>query len=154
LADVVWGELDALFIDLPPGTGDEPLSVAQLLPDLDGVVVVTIPSEVSQLVVKKAITFARRVGLPVIGVVENMGEFVCPDCGAKTAIFQSGGGKRIAEETGVPFLGSIPLDPKVSAISDKGVPFIVENTDSAATKSFMEIVEKIEAFLKNKEKSA
>jgi ATP-binding protein involved in chromosome partitioning len=154
LADVVWGELDALFIDLPPGTGDEPLSVAQLLPELDGVVVVTIPSEVSQLVVKKAITFARRVGLPVIGVVENMGEFVCPDCGAKTAIFQSGGGKRIAEETGVPFLGSIPLDPKISAISDKGVPFIVENADSAAAKSFMEIVGKVEAFLESREKSA
>ena len=154
LADVVWGELDALFIDLPPGTGDEPLSVAQLLPDLDGVVIVTIPSEVSQLVVKKAITFARRLSMPIIGVVENMGEFVCPDCGAKTAIFQSGGGKRIAEETDVPFLGSIPLDPKISAVSDRGVPFIVENPDSPAAMSFMEIVGKVESFLEGRAKSA
>ena len=151
LSDVVWGDLDALFIDLPPGTGDEPLSVAQLLPEIDGVVIVTIPSEVSQLVVKKAVTFARRLGMPIIGVMENMSEFVCPNCGTRVDIFQSKGGKRIAEETNIPLLGSIPIDPKISETSDMGVPFIVENTSSTATKAFMEIAGKVEDFLKNKE---
>ena len=98
LSDIIWGELDILFIDLPPGTGDEPLSVAQLLPEMDGVVIVTIPSEVSQIVIKKAVSFARTIGIPIIGIVENMNGFVCPKCGAKSDIFQSGGGLKISEE--------------------------------------------------------
>jgi len=151
LSDIVWGDLDVLFIDLPPGTGDEPLSVAQLLPEMDGVIIVTIPSEVSQIVVKKAVTFARRLGMPIVGVIENMSGFVCPHCGAKVDIFQSGGGKKIAEELEIPFLGSIPIDQKISEASDKGTPFIIEHADSAASKAFMEIVQKVEAFLKNKE---
>jgi len=121
LSDIVWGELDLLLIDLPPGTGDEPLSVAQLLPEMDGVIIVTIPSEVSQIVVKKAVTFARRLGMPIIGVVENMSGFVCPNCGAKIDIFQSGGGMRIAEELKIPFLGSIPIDQKICEDADKGM---------------------------------
>lgn len=153
LSDIVWGELDILLIDLPPGTGDEPLSVAQLLPELDGVIIVTIPSEVSQIVVKKAVTFARRLGMPIIGVVENMSGFVCPNCGAKVDIFRSGGGMKIAEELAIPFLGSIPIDQKISEASDKGTPFIVMYGDSPASKAFMEIVEKVEEFLKNKEKA-
>jgi len=148
LSDIVWGNLDFLLIDLPPGTGDEPLSVAQLLPEMDGVVIVTIPSEVSQIVVKKAVTFARKLGLPIIGIVENMSGFVCPKCGAKVDIFMSGGGQKISEELGVPFLGSIPIDQKVCEDSDKGVPFIIEHADSPASKAFMEIVKRIEAFLK------
>jgi len=151
LSDIVWGDLDVLFIDLPPGTGDEPLSVAQLLPEMDGVIIVTIPSEVSQIVVKKAVTFARRLGMPIVGVIENMSGFICPHCGAKVDIFQSGGGKKIAEELEIPFLGSIPIDQKISEASDKGTPFIIEHADSAASKAFMEIVQKVEAFLKNKE---
>lgn len=150
LSDIVWGDLDFLLIDLPPGTGDEPLSVAQLLPEMDGVVIVTIPSEVSQIVVKKAVTFARKLGLPIIGIVENMSGFVCPECGAKIDIFMSGGGQKISEELSVPFLGSIPIDQKVCEDSDKGVPFIIEHSDSDASKAFMEIVEKIENFLKTK----
>lgn len=150
LSDITWGDLDILFIDLPPGTGDEPLSVAQLLPEMDGVVIVTIPSEVSQVVVKKAITFARRLGMPIIGIIENMSGFICPHCGGKVDIFQSGGGKKIAEESGVTFLGSIPIDQKICEDSDKGMSFIVEHADSPASKAFMEIVEKIDAFLKNK----
>jgi ATP-binding protein involved in chromosome partitioning len=148
LSDIVWGELDFLFIDLPPGTGDEPLSIAQLLPDLDGVVIVTMPSQLSSSVVRKAITFAERLNMPIIGVVENMSGFVCPHCGEKTEIFQSGGGKKMAEEAGVPFLGSIPIDPKVSVDSDKGHPFVVADKDSAAAKAFIEIVKKVEAYLK------
>jgi len=148
LSDIVWGELDFLFIDLPPGTGDEPLSIAQLLPDLDGVVIVTMPSQLSSSVVKKAITFAERLNMPIIGVVENMSGFICPHCGKKTEIFQSGGGKKMAQDAGVPFLGSIPIDPKVGVDSDRGHPFVVADKDSAAANAFMEIVKKVEASLK------
>jgi len=154
LSDIVWGDLDILFIDLPPGTGDEPLSVAQLLPEMDGVVIVTIPSEVSQVVVKKAVTFARRLGMPIIGVIENMSGFICPHCGGQVDIFQSGGGKKIAEESGIAFLGSVPIDQKICEGADKGTSFIVECADSPASKAFMEIVEKIDAFLKSKEDTA
>jgi ATP-binding protein involved in chromosome partitioning len=153
LSDVVWGELDVLFIDLPPGTGDEPLSVAQLLPDIDGVIIVTMPSELSRAVVKKAIEFAQRLGMPIIGVVENMSGYICPTCGDKIDIFRSGGGKKMAEETGVPFLGSIPIDPKIGVDSDKGVPFVIEHADSLGAKAFVEIVQKVEAYLNEKENS-
>jgi len=153
LSDIVWGELDILFIDLPPGTGDEPLSIAQLLPEIDGVIIVTMPSELSRAVVKKAITFAQRLGLPIIGVVENMSGFVCPGCGEKIDIFQSGGGKKMAEETGTQFLGSIPIDPQVSMDSDKGSPFVIQHADSPAAKAFVEIVKKVESYLKEKEKT-
>jgi ATP-binding protein involved in chromosome partitioning len=148
LTDVVWGELDVLFIDLPPGTGDEVLSIAQLLPNIDGVVIVTMPGELSHAIVKKAITFTERLYMPVIGVVENMSGYVCPSCGEELEIFQKGAGAKMAEEAGVPFLGKIPIDPKVSASSDKGVPFVISNPDSFASKAFVEIVEKVEAYLK------
>jgi ATP-binding protein involved in chromosome partitioning len=152
LSDVNWGELDFLFIDLPPGTGDEPLSVAQLLPDMDGVVIVTMPSELSSSIVKKAITFAERLKMPIIGVVENMSGFICPHCGRKTEIFRSGGGKKMAQETGVPFLGSVPIDPEVGVDSDKGTPFMFAHKDSAAAKAFMEIVKNVDKYLKKKQK--
>jgi ATP-binding protein involved in chromosome partitioning len=153
LSDIVWGELDVLFIDLPPGTGDEPLSIAQFLPDIDGVVIVTMPSELSRAVVKKAITFAQRLGMPIIGVVENMSGYICPSCGEKIDIFQSGGGKKMAEEAGVPFLGSLPIDPKIGVASDRGSPFVIEHADSPAAKAFIAIVEKVEAYLKEREGS-
>jgi len=149
LSDVTWGDLDYLLVDLPPGTGDEPLSVMQLIPNLDGVVIVTMPSEVSEAVVKKSVTFAKQVGVPVIGVIENMSGFVCPDCGAKVDVFKAGGGKRIAEDMTIPYLGSIPLDPKICNDSDCGLSFIVENRNSPATKVFLEIVKKIDQFLEN-----
>ncbi|MGD6807962.1 MAG: Mrp/NBP35 family ATP-binding protein [Candidatus Bathyarchaeia archaeon] len=150
LTEVVWGELDYLFIDLPPGTGDEPLSVAQLLPEMDGVVIVTMPSQLSSGIVKKAVTFAERLNMKTIGVVENMSGFICPHCGEKTEIFGSGGGEKMSTDVGVPFLGSIPIDPKVGVDADKGAPFVVSNKDSAASKAFNEIVEKVEAFIENK----
>jgi len=150
LSDIVWGELDFLFIDLPPGTGDEPLSVMQLLPEMDGVVIVTIPSEVSQDVVKKAVTFSRMLNVPVIGIIENMSGFVCPQCGVQIDIFKTGGGEKISKDLDVPFLGKIPIDPRVCEDSDKGLPFVVEDVNSPATKAFMTIVEKIENHLKEK----
>jgi ATP-binding protein involved in chromosome partitioning len=151
LSDIMWGELDVLFIDLPPGTGDEPLSVAQLLPEMDGVIIATIPSEVSQIVVKKAITFARRLNMPIIGVVENMSGYVCPHCGMKSDIFGSGGGQNVAKELNIAFLGSVPMDPKISANSDKGLPFVIENPDSPASKNFTEFAHKIEDYLQSRE---
>jgi ATP-binding protein involved in chromosome partitioning len=147
LTEIIWGDLDILFIDLPPGTGDEPLSIAQLLPEMDGVVIVTMPTDLSRVIVEKAITFAQRLKMPVIGVVENMSGFICPHCGKKTEIFQSGGGKKIAMETGAQYLGSIPIDPKVSLDADKGSPFVIAHKDSEAAKAFAEIVAKVEAFI-------
>jgi ATP-binding protein involved in chromosome partitioning len=150
LSDITWGELEFLFIDLPPGTGDEPLSIMQLIPDMDGVVIVTIASEVSQIVVKKAVTFSMKLGIPVIGVIENMSGFVCPKCGAEIDIFKVGGGKKIAEDLSIPFLGSIPIDPEICRDSDNGMPFITEHANSPAAKAFAEIVKKIEHFLKQR----
>jgi len=154
LSDVTWGNLDYLFIDLPPGTGDEPLSIMQLIPGMDGVIIVTMPSDVSQSVVRKAVTFAKQIGVPIIGIIENMSGFVCPDCGAKVNIFRSGGGKKIADDLSVPYLGSIPLDPKICNDSDNGLPFIVQNKTSPATQAFEEIVKKIKQFLESKTPSA
>jgi len=147
LSDIMWGELEFLFIDLPPGTGDEPLSVMQLIPDMDGVIIVTIPSEVSQVVVRKAVIFAKQMNVPVIGIIENMSGFVCPKCGTETNIFKAGGGQKIAEDLSVPFLGSIPIDPEICSDSDNGKPFIIGHMDSHASKAFAEIVKKIEHFL-------
>ena len=148
LSDIAWGELDFLFIDLPPGTGDEPLSVMQLIPDIDGVIIVTLPSEVSQAVVKKAITFAKQLGVPVIGIIENMSGFVCPECGAELDIFKAGGGKKIAKDLSVPYLGKIPIDPAICVDSDSGTPFVAENPVSPTVKAFTEILIKIKQFLK------
>jgi len=148
LSDIMWGDLEFLFIDLPPGTGDEPMSIMQLLPEMDGVVIVTIPSEVSQEVVKKAVTFSRKLNIPIIGILENMSGFVCPKCGAEYDIFGAGGGQKIADDLDVPFLGKIPIDPQICVDSDRGTPFVLEHRDSKSTKAFMEIVVRIKEFLK------
>jgi ATP-binding protein involved in chromosome partitioning len=113
LGDIDWGKLDFLFIDLPPGTGDEPLTIAQSIPNITGAIIVTIPSEVSQIVVRRAVGFCRVLNIPIIGVVENMSGFVCPNCGAEVDIFMRGGGERIALEMGLDFLGRIPLDRRL-----------------------------------------
>jgi len=144
LSEIAWGDLDYLLIDLPPGTGDEPLSVLQLLPEMDGVIIVTIPSEVSEDVVRKAVTFARKMGVPILGIVENMSDVVCPHCGERFEVFGDGGGERVSNDMGIPLLGKIPLDPRVSAAMDAGTPFIVAQPDTPAAKEFGYIVEKIE----------
>jgi ATP-binding protein involved in chromosome partitioning len=142
LSDVDWGELDWLIIDSPPGTGDEPLSVAQLIP-ATGAVVVTTPQEVSLLDSRKAIAFAQRLNLKILGIIENMSGMICPHCGKQIDIFKEGGGKRAAMELGIPFLGKIPFDPQIVASGDEGKPFIADNPDSEASRAFMDIVEKI-----------
>jgi ATP-binding protein involved in chromosome partitioning len=112
------------------------------------VIIVTIPSEVSQIVVKKAITFAKQLGVPVIGIIENMSGFVCPECGAEIDIFKAGGGKQIAKDLSVPYLGKIPIDPAICVDSDSGTPFVAENRASPTVEAFAEIITKIKQFLK------
>ncbi|MCG9479395.1 MAG: Mrp/NBP35 family ATP-binding protein [Actinomycetia bacterium] len=120
LTDVQWGKLDYLIIDSPPGTGDEPLSIAQLMPDITGGIVVTTPQKIATMDARKSIRFAQQLKLPYIGVVENMSGFLCPHCGKRIDIFKTGGGQEIAKELGVDFLGRIPYDPKVMSLSDEG----------------------------------
>ncbi len=148
LSDVDWGELDYLVIDLPPGTSDEPLSIAQEIPDADGAVVVTTPQEVSLLDVRKSINFAKAVNLPILGVVENMSGLVCPHCGKEIDVFKVGGGEAAAKELGLPFLGRIPLDPQIVVGGDAGKPFVLEHPDSPAAKAFQAIVKNLKAQLK------
>lgn len=124
LKDVAWGELDYLIIDSPPGTGDEPLSVCQLIDLLAGAVIVTTPQKVAAVDVRKSITFCRQLKVPVLGVVENMSGFACPKCGEVTPIFRSNGGKNLALEMGVPFLGKIPLDPQIGEACDAGRAYL------------------------------
>ncbi|MCK4263981.1 MAG: Mrp/NBP35 family ATP-binding protein [Candidatus Aminicenantes bacterium] len=139
LADVDWGELDWLIIDSPPGTGDEPLSVAQLIP-ATGAIIVTTPQEVSLMDSRKAIAFARKLNLKILGIIENMSGMVCPYCGKKIDVFKEGGGQKAAIELGVPFLGKIPLDPQIVTLGDEGKSFINTQPNSDASQSFMKIV--------------
>jgi ATP-binding protein involved in chromosome partitioning len=150
LSDANWGELDYLVIDAPPGTGDEPLSVCQLIKDITGAIIVTTPQEVSLLDVRKSISFIEKLNVRLIGIVENMSGFVCPGCGKKTDIFKTGGGKRIAEELKIPFLGSIPLEGDIVKASDEGKPFMDLDSKIECKKKFEEIVEKIIAITKRK----
>jgi len=142
LSDVAWGNLDWLVIDSPPGTGDEPLSIAQLIP-ATGALIVTTPQEVSLLDSSKAVNFARKLGLSIYGIVENMSGLICPHCGKVINLFKEGGGERLAQELDVPFLGKIPIDPKIVELGDDGKPFVVYYPESQASKAFELIVDKI-----------
>jgi ATP-binding protein involved in chromosome partitioning len=140
LKDVEWGELDYLIIDSPPGTGDEPLAIIQLLEKADGAVVVTTPQEVAISDVRKSITFCRSLDLPVLGVLENMSGFVCPKCGERTDIFKAGGGENMAIAMNVPFLGRIPIDPQIVEACDSGQPYVDTYRQSQAARAFQEAV--------------
>ncbi len=142
LAYTDWGELDYLLVDLPPGTGDEQLTVVQLVRNLTGVIVVTIPSQVSKYVVVKAISFAEKLGTRVLGIVENMSYFVCPD-GSRHYIFGQGVGEELAREYGVPLLARIPLDPRISRAADEGVPFFLKYPDSPAAREILELARRL-----------
>jgi Mrp family chromosome partitioning ATPase len=122
LSDVDWGELDYLIIDSPPGTGDEPLAVCQAIGKMDGAVIVTTPQETALVNVRRSVRFCSLLNLPVLGVIENMAGFVCPHCGQVTHVFSRGGGSSMADKAGVPFLGSIPLDPAIVEAGDSGRP--------------------------------
>jgi len=124
VTDVSWGDLDYLVVDCPPGTGDEPLSVAQLLGKIDGAIIITTPQQLAVVDVKKCITFCKQLNLPVLGVIENMSGFICPHCSNQIDIFKGDGGKQMARDFGVPFLGSIPIDSNLADACDSGRPFI------------------------------
>lgn len=143
ISDVEWGDLDFLIIDLPPGTGDEPLSVTHIMGQLDGSVIVTTPQEVALLDARKSITFSRKINVEALGIVENMSGFVCPHCGEKTEIFKTGGGQKAAKELDVDFLGSVPLDPQIVTQGDDGTPYVEKNPNSPVTQAFQMIAEKI-----------
>ena len=151
IGDFDWGELDYLIIDLPPGTGDEPLSIAQLIPNSTGAVIVTTPQDVALLSVRKSINFVKKMNMPIVGIVENMSSFRCPYCNKEIDIFKTGGGQKASKDFQVPFLGKVPLDPKIVITGDSGEPFLIKNANTDAGKSFTQIVEKIEEIVnKNK----
>ncbi len=143
LSDFQWGDLDFLVVDLPPGTGDEPLSVAQLISDLEGAIIVTTPQKVALLDGRKCVDFTRQIKVTVVGLVENMSGFSCPHCGKEIEIFKPGGGEAAAKELGIPFLGRIPLDPRMVTSGDEGQPFVNQHPDSEAARALRQIIRKI-----------
>lgn len=137
VGEVAWGPLDYLVVDCPPGTGDEPLSVVQTLGDDIKVVIVTTPQDVAIADVRKSISFCRQLNIPMLGLVENMSGFICPGCGQEHHIFKEGGGARLAAETGIPFLGGIPLDPTLAVAGDAGKPCLLSAPEGAVAQAFM-----------------
>ena len=152
LSDVVWGKLDYLIIDSPPGTGDEPLSTCQLIPRVSGVIIVTTPQDVAILDSTKAVYFARELKVPVIGIVENMSGLICPYCKKKIDLFKSGGGEKSANDLEVPFLGRIPIEPEMVKAGDSGKPYVHFNKDTETAKIIKQIEEKIINFLEKEKK--
>ena len=141
VSEVPWGDLDYLVVDCPPGTGDEPLSIVQLLGKADGAVVVTTPQQLAVTDVKKCITFCKQLNLPVLGIIENMDGFVCPHCNRRTDIFGNDGGKQMAKDFDVPFLGSIPIDSNMVGAADMGKPFIYYNNQSPTAQALNNVFE-------------
>ena len=142
VGSVEWGDLDFLVIDAPPGTGDEPISVVQTIPEAKAVVVTT-PQEVALADVRKSISFCKTVNIETLGIVENMGAFQCPHCNEAIDLFTSGGGKVTAEKEGLKFLGSIPFDMAVVKSGDEGVPIVMSDKNSKFSKAFESIVKNI-----------
>ncbi|MDH5564529.1 MAG: Mrp/NBP35 family ATP-binding protein [Nitrospirota bacterium] len=148
--DVVWGELDYLLIDLPPGTGDVPLTLSQLVP-LTGAITVTTPQEVALSDVRKGMTMFKKVNVPLLGVVENMSYFVCGHCGERTEIFSFGGGEQAAKKFEIPFLGRIPLDPAIREGGDQGSPIVVGHPESPQSQAIVQIARTLVSQLKQAE---
>lgn len=143
LYDIVWGELDFLLIDLPPGTGDVQLSLAQLI-DLDGAIIVTTPQNVATLDASKAGAMFAQVKIPILGVIENMSEFICPHCGKPSNIFSSGGGKKLSESFHAPYLGGIPLTIDIMESGETGIPAVIQDKNSALKKAYQEIFTRLQ----------
>ena len=142
IGEVEWGELDFLIIDSPPGTGDEPLTVAQTIRDAKAIIVTT-PQEVSLADVRKSISFCRTVKMDILGLIENMSGFTCPHCNKLVDLFGSGGGEKTADTAGIPFLGRIPFDPNVVSCGDNGISFQEKYADAQVTRAFLELADKI-----------
>jgi Mrp family chromosome partitioning ATPase len=147
LSHVLWGPLDFLLVDSPPGTGDEPLSVVQTIPDTQAIIVTT-PQEVSLADVRKSINFCKTVNLPIFGLIENMSGFVCPHCEKPMELFGSGGGERTARDMGVDFLGRIPFDARMVDCADAGQSYLEKYPDTEITKSYEAIVNKMNQLLR------
>jgi len=143
LKDVLWGHLDYLVVDSPPGTGDEPLSVAQLVGSPAAAIIVTTPQEVAISDVRRCVSFCNTLSLPVLGIVENMSGLLCPTCGQRIDLFKCGGGAALAKEMGVPFLGRIPIDTEVVVTGDAGIPLCRDGPQSPAAVAFSDIVQSI-----------
>ena len=143
LGDVSWGELDVMVVDLPPGTGDEILSILQTIPDIDGVTIVSTPQDVAVLDARRAIQLVEKMDVPVLGIIENMSEFICPSCGTSHKLFGEGAAKKAAEKYEIDHLGTLPLDPRVIARCDEGSPFVLCEEDSEVAKSFEKLTDRI-----------
>lgn len=148
LEEVSWGELDFLIVDLPPGTGDEPLSVAQLIPNCDGSVIVTTPQDVALISVRKSINFSEKINVPIIGLVDNMHGLVCPHCGEKIDVFGSGGVEKASKDFNVPVLATLPIEPKVAEMEDKGTVLQGLEHSTEWQKNFELVVDALEKTLK------
>lgn len=152
IGDIDWGELDYLVIDAPPGTGDEPLSVAQTIKDVNALIVTT-PQEIALADVRKSISFCRHVKIRILGVVENMSGFICPHCDKPVDIFGTGGGKKVALEHSLRFLGKVPMDPKVVMGGDSGKPYLSSGAGTVATKAFDKVLDNVTKDLPVKKES-
>ena len=148
LGEVEWGNLDYLIVDSPPGTGDEPLSICQLIPELEGGVIVTTPQEIALLDSRKCVNFLKNLQIPILGIIENMSGLKCPHCGKNIDLFKSGGGEKAAKEFNLPFLGKIPIDINMVNSTDEGKPYIFQYKDSETTQAFNKVVELILAQMK------
>jgi Mrp family chromosome partitioning ATPase len=143
LGDVSWGELDVMVVDLPPGTGDEILSILQMIPDIDGVTIVSTPQDVAVLDARRAIQLVEKMNVPVLGIIENMYEFICPSCGTSHKLFGEGSAEKAAKEYNIDHLGTLPMDPRVIARCDEGSPFVLCEEDSEVAKSFEKLTDRI-----------
>lgn len=152
LASIKWYELDFLLVDLPPGTGDEPITIMKSIPSLDGMVVVTTPQEISTIVCSKAINAAKELKVPILGLIENMSSYRCPDCGRIEYLFGKGKGEKLAKTFKIPFLGGIPLDGEYSEAADTGEPIVFKSPDSLASQALMQIADEIIKKLPPREK--
>lgn len=152
LAEVDWGELDYLVIDSPPGTGDEPLSICQMIRNLTGAVIVTTPQDIALLDSRKCVRFLRQLSVPILGILENMSGLDCPHCGKKIDVFKSGGGERSAGELKLPFLGRIPLDLRIVESTDDGQPFVEAHPDAAAAKVLESVCRQLDVQMRGGDK--
>jgi len=151
LGNINWGPLDYLLFDLPPGTGNEQITIIDFIGEVDGAVVVTTPQDLAILDARKMISFSRDSNVPIVGIIENMSTMSCPHCDKDIDVFKKGGGKKLAEELVLPYLGSIPLDAEIVANSDSGQPVVLARPDSVAAKAFMKLAENCHKFLNPEE---
>jgi len=151
LGNIRWGELDYLLFDLPPGTGNEQITIIDFIGEVDGAVIVTTPQDLALLDARKMISFARDSNVPIVGIIENMSTMLCPHCSGEIDVFKRGGGQKLAQELVLPFLGSIPLDAEVVIRSDSGEPVVLSRPDSPAAKAFLKLAENCHKFLNPEE---